>query len=139
MFEINTKIYVPATALPVLTGDQEITFDPFTGEPIFGVNDPSTDNTTEPETVIHTIEASLDWSNSDINPIDGKDIQGLYLEGRTFSAIPTEYKSGVAYNMDYLVDGNWVSQKFYSVTTFPGRLGLESVFGKLIAGYLIDA
>ena len=119
---------VNATITIFTPASNPTSFDPVTGAPIFS-------NTTT------VIDASLEEAQRPIEVnYPGTDSGYIYLEGRAIapSFLPENYKPYTWMTINYGRHGGIISGKFYSVPTLVSRLGLESVFGDAIAGFLVS-
>ncbi len=101
--------------------------DTVTGDPIFS------------ETTI-TCACSLEENNNpNLIPLPGVDRTTIYLSGRCVSPklLPSAFRSGEAIAISYDAPQGRLEGKFYLLPTIKSRLGLETVFGDAIAGWLV--
>lgn len=107
--------------------------DPITGEPIF-------ETSTSASTMLLSLEQKQTQART--SELPGKDITGIYCEGRAMAAdniprstVPSWYKD------DLTVDITWENGKcgkFYVLPTINSRFGLEECFGYKIKGILLN-
>lgn len=105
----------------------EPTLDSYTGEPVFPV--------TSTSSVLATLEETSpprDLSLTGVNnPIS-------YLEGRIEGFPPVELIEGQYYDIAITLQNQIKFCRFYIVASPSSRMGLDSFFGKAIAGYLTE-
>ena len=116
----NAIIKIPITSL------EPVSFDPYTGEPIF--SPPS----------FKLVRASLGQKNPpkevDLPGVDGSTI---YLAGRLIDPPPSEMNVRNYYQISITLQTQTLDAKFYPVPTPTSRLGLDGVFGAAIYGWLV--
>jgi hypothetical protein len=105
---------------------EPIGFDPYTSEPLFGT------------LTNKTVAVSLEEKNAprELN-LPGVDTAIAYLEGRISGTAPSELTANNFYDINITLQNQILVARFYVVATPSSRLGLDSVFGKAISGWLV--
>ena len=116
----NAIITIPVTP------STPISFDLYTGEPIF------------PAPTVKTVRASL----GEKNPPREVDLPGIdgtitYLAGRLIDLSPPELIVRNYYQISITLQTQTFDGRFYPVPTPVSRLGLDKAFGVAIYGWLI--
>ncbi|MGK7892351.1 MAG: hypothetical protein AB4372_01540 [Xenococcus sp. (in: cyanobacteria)] len=104
--------------------------DPITGEPIF-----------EESSSVSSFYVSIDQAQAKISELSGKDITGIYCEGRAVLPDGTPTTAPDWYQGDMTLDIAWddgKTGKFYSLPVIESRLGLDSFFGAFIKGIILN-
>lgn len=101
-------------------------FDQFTGEPIFGA------------ITIETVSVALEEKTPprEIN-LPGVDSTVVYLEGRIEGTPSVRLTANNYYEISITLQNQTLESRFFVVATPKSRLGLDSVFGTAIHGWLI--
>lgn len=115
----NATITIPILETP--------TFSPYTGEPVFSVSTTKSVSVTLEET---SPPRELSLTGID-NPI-------AYLEGRIDGDAPSELIEGQYYQINITLQNQSKNCRFYLVASPSSRMGLDSFFGKAIAGFLTE-
>lgn len=122
MYKIN------ATIKTKKLGSTPTGYDEVTGEAIFT------------EAMI-AVKCSLEQEDSkaDISSLPGVDSTSLYLTGRCVSpkSLPKEFTPGEFLEIEYDAPQGKQVGRFYLLPTIRSRLGLETVFGDAIEGWLV--
>ena len=116
----NATIKVPV--IPT----EPIDFDPYTGEPRFGT------------ITYDTVNAALEEKTAprELN-LPGVDSAIAYLEGRIQGTPSTKLTANNFYEITITLQNQTLEARFYVVATPTSRLGLDSVFGVAIHGWLV--
>lgn len=120
-------IGLPNAVISISTLTSDPIFDPYTGEPAFTPVSVSEVNATLEET---SPPRDLSLSGID-NPI-------AYLEGRIEGFPSITPKEGEYYPISITLQNQIKECRFYVMASPSSRLGLDSFFGKAIAGYLTE-
>ena len=116
----NATIKVPV--IPT----EPIGFNQYTGEPQFGT------------ITYDTVNAALEEKTAprELN-LPGVDSAIAYLEGRIQGTLSTKLTANNFYEITINLQNQTIEARFYVVATPTSRLGLDSVFGVAIHGWLV--
>lgn len=116
----NAIIKVPVSS-PI-----PVSFDPYTGEPIFS---PIT---------YETVNAALEEKTPPReHNLPGQDTAIAYLVGRIQGTPPSGLTARNFYDITITLQNQTLQARFYMVATPKSRLGLDSIFGAAIYGWLV--
>jgi len=127
LYRVNATLTAKIEKLP--TTQNPVTLDPVTGEPVFDL---------ESETI--TIEVSLEpEADPTYSSFPGVESNSIRLVGRLIKPqkLPSAFIPNREYTISYYGSNGAIEGSFYLLPNGIGRLGLESVFGDYIAGYLL--
>lgn len=117
----NAIIKVPVSP------SEPVSFDPYTGEPIFSL------------LTFETVNATLEEKTPPKEQsLPGQDTAIAYLAGRLKGKAPTGLKARNFYDITISLQTQTLEGRFYLVATPKSRLGLDSVFGTAIYGWLVS-
>ncbi len=103
-----------------------VSFDPYTGEPVFAA--PTTD----------TINACLEEKTPPKEQsLPGQDTAIAYLAGRIQGQAPPSLTVRNFYDITITLQNQTIDGRLYLTATPKSRLGLDSVFGVAIYGWLV--
>lgn len=101
-------------------------YDPYSGEPQFG------------SITLDTVNVVLEEKNAprELN-LPGVDSAIAYMEGRIQGTPSTKLTANNFYDITITLQNQTLEARFYVVATPTSRMGLDSVFGAAIHGWLV--